>query len=252
MDLESIALAARWIREAGSVVALTGAGVSVESGLADFRSPGGLWTRYDPSVYCHIDGFRKHPEKVWGFIRELLASAEGVKPNPGHRALARLEAAGFLRCVITQNIDNLHQEGGSRDVVEFHGNMKALVCLVCGHREAITQGRAIETPYPRCACGQPLKPDFVFFGEAIPEEASGKAFRVAGEAGVLLVAGTAAEVAPASWIPVTAKESGARIVELNLHPTLLSGRVTDLFLEGPFGTIMPALAEAVLGEGGRN
>jgi NAD-dependent deacetylase len=246
-DDRRLASAASAVRRSRFCIALTGAGVSVESGLPDFRSPGGLWDRYDVADYATLDAFIRNPEKVWMFVRELLDNYGQVQPNPGHRALAELETAGRLRAVITQNIDGLHQAAGSRRVVEFHGSLRRLVCLDCGRTCPSGEPSVRTAAAPRCTCGRILKPDFVFFGEMIPEAALAESFALARRCDVLIVAGTSAEVAPASMIPYAAKAAGATVVELNLRPTGLTGSVTDHFIAGPFGTTMVELLRRITG-----
>jgi NAD-dependent deacetylase len=237
--------------------ALTGAGVSTESGIPDFRSSGGLWEKFDPMEYATIDAFRRSPEKVWEMIKEMNALLENAEPNPAHTGLARLEELGVLAGIITQNIDNLHQEGGSKNVIEFHGNGARLVCLKCRASRSAQDARANwekEFP-PRCPeCNTILKPDVVFFGEAIPPEASTRAMELAQGVSVLLVVGTSAVVAPACYIPVAAKKLGAAIVEIDLEPTVLSQGLADYSLLGKAGETVPALVaavEAVLDKNGR-
>jgi NAD-dependent deacetylase len=227
------------------VIALTGAGVSVESGIPDFRSAGGLWSRYDPEEYAHIDGFRRDPVKIWNMLREIIAVIGTATPNPGHRALAELEAMGHLSCIITQNVDGLHQEAGSRNVIEFHGSNRFLICPRCGFREKTERFDTLHT-IPRCpACSAVLKPDVVFFGEAIPANAMAKAFDEADRADLVLVIGTSAVVYPASGIPSTARRHGAKIVEINLEETELTRHATDYFIKGVFGETLPRIVTAV-------
>lgn len=247
---EPLRQAASLWRSAPGAVALTGAGVSVESGLPDFRSAGGIWSRYEVGEYATIHAFRRNPGKVWNFVSELLDSYAGVQPNPGHRALAELERQSWLQGVITQNIDGLHQAAGSRRVVEFHGSLRRLVCISCGKmRDAAAVLADPAARPPRCECQRILKPDFIFFGEAIPSEALELSSRLVRQCPVLLVAGTSAEVAPASQLPYLAKAAGAAIIELNLERTWLTGELTDVFLQGPFSLVMSRLAEAVLDGG---
>ncbi len=235
-------------------VFLTGAGVSVESGIPDFRSAGGLWDRFDPMEYASIEAFVTNPRKVWGMLRELDATLEGARPNAGHRALAELEELGLVSGVVTQNIDNLHQEAGSKQVVEFHGNGRRLVCLHCGARidaEAAREQVGASAEPPACPeCAEILKPEVVFFGEAIPEDALDQSFQLAGTCGVMVIAGTSATVMPASTLPLLARRSGAKLVEINLEPTELSGLV-DVSVRGPWSTAMPALTAAVRERVGR-
>ena len=220
-------------------IALTGAGISVESGIPDFRSAGGLWSRYDPEEYAHIDGFRRDPVKIWNMLREIIAVIKEAEPNPGHRALAELEEMGYLSSVITQNVDGLHQAAGSRRVIEFHGTNRHLICLRCGFRGE-TDAFDTENTVPRCPqCDAVLKPDVVFFGEPIPVGAMEEAFEEARQADLVLVVGTSAVVYPASSIPYTAKDHGALVVEINLEETPLTGAVSDYIVKGPAGEILP-------------
>lgn len=225
-----------------STLALTGAGISVESGIPDFRSAGGLWSRYDPAEYATIGAFRANPEKVWHMLMEMDAIVGQARPNPAHMALGELEALSLLDCVITQNIDNLHQAGGSKNVIEYHGNSTTLSCLWCGKTYMAEEKRG-ETP-PRCTCRNVLKPDVVFFGEAIPEDAMRRSFDLASSAQALLIIGTSAVVSPVNTIPSIAKRNGARIIEVNKERTHLTDSITDVFLQGNAGEIMPQLVAA--------
>jgi NAD-dependent deacetylase len=226
------------IRRRSRVVALTGAGISVESGIPDFRSPGGLWSRYDPMEYATIQAFRRNPTKVWQLLLEMDRIITAARPNPAHFALAELEAQGRLVGVITQNVDNLHQAAGSKKVVEYHGNALRFVCDTCrGHhpREMLDFN---ETPL-YCLCGGLVRPDVVFFGEPIPRKAQEEADLLAASCDLLLIIGTSGEVAPANYLPLTAKDRGAVIVENNLEPTILTHSVTDYFLPGQAGKLWP-------------
>jgi len=237
--------AADLIAERGGVVALTGAGISVESGIPDFRSPGGLWTRYPPYEYATLSAFRRDPARVWGMLAEMDALIDAARPNPAHRALARLEDAGVVEGVITQNVDGLHQGAGSRRVVEFHGSQRTLSCLACGGRYTRDEARTRGIP-PACSCRALLKPDVVFFGEAISSEAIEQSYLLAGRCRVMLVVGTSAEVAPANEMPWLASRAGATVIEVNLAPSALTRGVTDLFLQGAAARVVHELAEAVL------
>jgi NAD-dependent deacetylase len=189
-------------------------------------------------------------------LREMDQMLEEADPNPGHRGLARLEELGVLTGIVTQNIDNLHQEAGSQTVIEFHGNGRRLVCLACRTYVDAKEARARweeEFP-PRCpTCNAILKPDVVFFGEAIPAEAGSEAMRLAQGASVILVVGTSAVVAPASYIPVVAKKMGAMVAVFDLEPTVLSHGLADHTVLGKAGETVPALVEqveAMLGQSG--
>ena len=227
---ELIELAVDAILRSRLTLALTGAGISVESGIPDFRSAGGLWSKYDPSEYATIHAFRSNPQRVWEMLREMERVVGAAKPNDAHIGMGELETMGYLHGVITQNIDNLHQEGGSRNVIEYHGNSSTLSCLWCGCRYK-ARDKHMEHP-PKCACGKVLKPDVVFFGEAIPVEAMELSFDLASRARVLLVVGTSAVVSPVNTIPDMVKRNGATVIEINTERTHLTGSVTDIFLPG--------------------
>ncbi len=223
--------------------ALTGAGISVESGIPDFRSPGGLWSIYDPAEYATITSFRTDPEKVWKMFREMDNLIIRARPNKAHIGMGKLEAMGQLNFIITQNVDNLHQAGGSKNVIEFHGNACKLVCLSCGKKFGVEEKR---DEYPaRCDCLAILKPDVVFFGEAIPQDALNRSFDFASKADTLMVVGTSAVVSPANTIPSIAKDNGAQVIEINKERTHLTDTLSDIFLQGEAGEIMWAIAEAV-------
>jgi len=224
-------------------LALTGAGVSVESGIPDFRSAQGLWSKYDPAEYAAIDAFRARPEMVWEMLREMDDLISDAKPNKAHLGMGELERMGCLHWIVTQNVDNLHQRGGSKNVIEYHGNSSTLSCLWCGSGYR-SEDRRNQYP-PRCDCGKILKPDVVFFGEAIPQDALSRSFQLASAAQALLVAGTSAVVSPANSIPAIAKRNGARIIEINMERTHLTDTVTDVFLQGSAGTIISDLVDAV-------
>ncbi|MBE0645826.1 MAG: NAD-dependent deacylase [Bacteroidetes bacterium] len=236
----SVAAAARLLRNARHATAFTGAGISVESGIPPFRGVDGLWNNYDPRC-LDIGYFHAHPEDAWRVIKELFYDFFGsAHPNDAHRSLAVLEQDGIVKALITQNIDNLHQEAGSRTVFEFHGSSRQLLCLACGARRS-AQTIDLSTLPPRCGCGGILKPDFVFFGESIPEEASRLSFAEAERADVFLLIGTTGEVMPACLIPEEAKRRGATIIEINTEPSNYTGRISDIFLRGKATELMRAL-----------
>lgn len=219
-------------------VALTGAGISVESGIPSFRGAGGLWEKYDPFEYAHIQSFLRQPVKVWRMLMELEEVIRRAQPNPAHLALAELERLGKLTAVITQNVDNLHQAAGSRRVIEFHGNARRYVCLRCRRQIPETEVDLSQLP-PFCPCGGLIKPDIVFFGEEIPPEASREAFSLAETCDLMLVIGTSAAVMPASYLPFTAKNHGALIVEINPETTSLTRRLTDYYLRSSASQVLP-------------
>lgn len=218
--------------------AFTGAGISVESGIPDFRSPGGLWSRFDPMEYAHIRAFLANPVKVWVMLKEMDDTITRAKPNSAHYALAELEARRHLLGVITQNVDNLHQAAGSRRVVEYHGNALRFICHQCKGRHPRETLDFSKAPL-YCYCGGLIRPGVVFFGEQIPAGAQEEAEELAQECDLLLVIGTSGEVAPANYLPIIAKDHGAIIVENNLEPTKLTYTVTDYFLPGPAGQVWP-------------
>ncbi len=240
---ERITRAARVICQSKKTLALTGAGISVESGIPDFRSRGGLWERFDPMEYATIDAFRVDPKKVWKMLEEVSALFYKARPNPAHTGLAKLQEMGLLQAIITQNVDNLHQEGGASRVIEYHGNANTLSCLRCTQRYRANEMEG-QGP-PKCNCGQILKPDVVFFGEPIPLRALQESYELAAGCDTLLVLGTSAEVAPANTLPQAAKESGATVIEINLEPTVLTNYLTDIFLQGRASEIVSQLVQEV-------
>lgn len=215
-------------------VALTGAGISVESGIPDFRSDDGVWARYDPLEYGHIDSFRADPAKVWNLLREMDTMVESVGPNDAHYALGELEKLGVLKMVITQNVDSLHQKGGATNVVEFHGSFRTMHCNDCLKSYRRGEVSLVELP-PRCRCGGAIRPDVVLFGEGIPDEAYSRAFEGASRCDLMVVVGTSASVAPASDLPLIARRRGARIVEINPEASELPRSVTEMHIMAPAG-----------------
>jgi len=240
---ESIKKAARAVLESNLTLALTGAGISVDSGIPDFRSKGGLWDRYDPDEYASIYSFKRDPEKVWHMLREMEEIVDKAQPNAAHTGLAELEGMGLLRSVITQNVDNLHQEGGSQDVIEYHGNSRSLTCLWCNRHYDYKQKKGEYPPY--CECGRVLKPDVVFFGEPIPMEAMTRSYELASSCQALLIIGTSAVVSPFNVLPRQAKQAGAAIIEINLERTILTDQITDFFLQGRAGDKVSELVSAI-------
>jgi NAD-dependent deacetylase len=221
--------AASLIRAAKHLTAFTGAGISVESGIPPFRGEGGLWNRYDPRM-LELDYFLAHPEKSWPILREIFYDHFGkAKPNRAHEVLAAWEARGLLKVLITQNIDNLHYLAGSRNVAEFHGNSRQLLCLSCDARVE-ADPRLLERLPPRCSCGGLFKPDFIFFGEGIPPQAYEKARAAAARTDLMLVIGSTGEVYPAALIPREAAEHGAKIIEVNPEPSGFTGAITDIHI----------------------
>ncbi len=243
---ERLREAAEIIRKAVHVTAFTGAGISVESGIPPFRGPEGLWSRYDPKI-LEISYFHRHPEKSWLAIKSIFYDFFGkVEPNAAHISLARLESAGIIKAIITQNIDNLHQEAGSENVYEYHGNYSKLLCPNCGTIYDVKETNLNQIP-PLCPRdGDILKPDFVFFGEQIPQTASAASYHEASVADVFLLVGTTGEVMPANLVPRLAKQNGASIIEINPEPSNYTQEITDVFLQGRAGEILPGLVNLIL------
>ena len=233
---------AELIVEAQPCVVLTGAGVSTESGIPDFRSRTGIWATYDPMEYATIDAFRRDPAKVWDFYSKRLGVLMDAQPNPAHSALAELERLGLVEAVVTQNVDRLHQAAGSRRVAEVHGSIRSASCLACGHREEFD--RVVELlPVPECAaCGDVLKPDVVMFGELLPPEALEEASRLACEAGLLLVVGSSLEVYPVAGLPENTLQAGGRLAIVNRGSTSYDRRA-DLKIDASAADTLAAVAK---------
>jgi NAD-dependent deacetylase len=237
-----IAQARAWIEEARSIAVLTGAGISAESGIPTFRGPGGLWKNFRPEDLATPEAFERDPKLAWEWYdwrRQRVATAQ---PNPGHRALAKLERSGVLMTLITQNVDGLHRAAGSRNVIELHGSLWRLRCVACGREEENRVVPLAEVP-PRCACGALLRPGVVWFGEALPPHAIERAMRAAAECDVFLVCGTSAVVYPAAALPQQALGAGARVIEVNLEETPFS-QFAHVSLRGKCGELLPRIAVA--------
>jgi NAD-dependent deacetylase len=222
---------ARLIHECSPVVALTGAGISVPSGIPDFRSPGaGLWASVDPMEVAHIDAFGRDPERFWSFYGQRFQTLDGKRPNAAHLALARLEREGLLGAVITQNIDGLHAQAGTRELIEVHGTIARSVCLACDRRYPLGEVRARLASdgrgVPRCDCGVPLKPDVVLFGECLPADALMRAQRLAQEAELIICIGSSLEVYPVAELPEMTLALGGRVAIITKGPTPFDGRAS--------------------------
>ena len=245
MDSQLIQRAAKDIIHSKKTIALTGAGISVESGIPDFRGAQGLWQKYDPEEYAHIHAFYSNPDKVWLMLKDMFSLIMTARPNPAHIGLAELERMGFLSTIVTQNVDGLHQAAGSKNVIEFHGSHRTLTCLTCS-RKIGRSSLTLEDLPARCpGCSSLLKPDVVFFGEPIPWEAQTTSFKESKSCAAVLVVGTSAAVYPAATIPVMAKERGATIIEINTEPTPLTDQISDYLICGSAGEIVPAIVEEV-------
>jgi len=221
-------------------VVLTGAGISAESGIPTFRSKGGLWEKYDPTVYASIEVFRKDPSKYWQIRGDFIRDYDFYEPNAAHRVLVELEQMGIVRQVITQNIDGLHRKAGSRRVVEIHGSLREIICQQCD-RTYLAPNIPGGNP-PHCGCGGVLKPNTVLFGEQLPPEALEVAIRESSTCRVMLVIGTSAVVYPAAHLPVLAKQKGAKIVEINPEHAFAGA---DVIILDNAASAMTRLQEAI-------
>ncbi len=225
-----------------SVVCLTGAGISAESGIPTFRGPDGLWKRFRPEELANFDAFLANPELVWEWYRYRRDKIGSAQPNAGHRALAAWQDRGPGEFhLITQNVDGLHQRAGSRDVIELHGNIWNDRCLECGRMQESDSSEVAGVP--QCECGGKMRPDVVWFGEFLPEAKLEKSFDLAAACEVFLLVGTSAVVQPAAGLPVLAKRNGACLIEVNPEPTPLSDRA-DFNFFAPAGEVLPRLLEA--------
>jgi NAD-dependent deacetylase len=225
-------------------VVLTGAGISTESGIPDFRSAGGIWEQYDPTEVANIDSFRRDPARVWEFYALRLDALAQAEPNDGHRALAELEEQGWIRAVVTQNVDGLHQCAGSREVVEVHGSLRDAECIHCGVRVPMEDAIAV-LPVPPCPeCGEILKPGVVMFGELLSTAAIDRAQALAAEAGVLLVVGSSLEVHPVAALPGATLSSGGALAIVSRGSTPWDSEA-EVVLDGGAGQILRALAAAL-------
>jgi NAD-dependent deacetylase len=242
MDASALA---RLIRAHQPCVVLTGAGVSTESGIPDFRSPTGIWAEFDPDEYASLDAFQSDPEKVWRFYKPRIAMLTEAEPNAAHFALAALERGGFVEAVVTQNIDLLHERAGTRNIVEVHGSIRTATCPACGSsypRNAVV-AKLEHSDAPACdRCGAILKPDVVFFDELLPTVAIERAFELARQARLLLVAGSSLEVHPVAAMPEETLLADGRVAIVNKGPTSYDRR-SDVKLEGNAGAILGAVAE---------
>ena len=230
--------AAKDLANSKSAIALTGAGISIESGIPPFRGRRGIWEKFDPMEYAHIDAFTKDPAKVWNaLLREMKGIIDRAKPNDVHKVLVRLESLGILKTIITQNIDSLHQKAGNKDVIEFHGNFAWHRCLDCKKR-CETADINLEHIPPRCECGGIYRPEVIFFGEIIPPNHLMRSRQLSSDCDIMLVVGTSAVVQPAALMPVIAKESGAKVIEINSESTPLTDGTSDYLIKGNAGKVM--------------
>ncbi|MCX8057979.1 MAG: RNA polymerase subunit sigma [Spirochaetes bacterium] len=219
------------IKDSKYCIIFTGAGISVESGIPPFRGKDGIWNKYDPE-FLYIDNYLNNPFSCWKVIKEIFYDYfSNIKPNKAHIVIGNLYKKGFVKTVITQNIDNLHQEGGCENVIEFHGNLNKFICLKCNKTFNI-ENISIEEKPPFCNyCKFPLKPDIIFFGEAIKEDAIKKSIDEINKADLLIIIGTSGEVAPANNLPFIAKRNNCFIVEINIVESIFTKTIVDIFLK---------------------
>ncbi len=256
------------LKNKGRIVALTGAGISEESGIPTFRGRGGLWDKYSPNLYANIGGliatFIVNPPKVVNFFVEVAEVILHAEPNQGHLGLAELEGSDILKAIITQNIDNLHQGAGSKNVIELHGNAYQWKCRRCGKKYKLSTkelgemvqriknikisrwglSNKLKEIAPTCTCGGNMRPDVVFFGELLPQDELDRAYNELEKCKLLLLVGTSGIVHPAASLPSYAKASGARIVEINKQPSSLTS-LADYFIKGSAGVIIPSILERI-------
>jgi NAD-dependent deacetylase len=245
---EQLERLAELVRSARCTVALTGAGISVPSGIPDFRSPGtGLWERVNPMEVAHIDAFRADPKRFWGFYGQRFATLRDKRPNGAHSALVELERRGMLAAVVTQNVDMLHRKAGTGELVEVHGSIATSSCLSCGGSYELEEARArlaSDGAVPRCDCGEPLKPDVTLFGELLPPGALERATELAASADLLLCVGSSLEVYPVAGLPSITLQAGGRIAIVTRGATPLDGEAA-VKLEGDVVAELQALLAAL-------
>jgi len=232
------------IRAHQPCVVLTGAGISTPSGIPDFRSPTGVWADFDPLEYGSIEAFVTDPVRVWSFYAPRFSMLTDAEPNAAHLAVAALEHAGLVRAVVTQNIDRLHERAGSGEVIEVHGSIRTSTCPGCRARYALQEVLALleDAAAPACpVCGRILKPDVVFFGEALPEAAIERASVLAREAALLLVVGSSLEVYPVAGLPDETLAAGGLLAVVNRGGTPYDG-VAGLVLDGDAAEVLPVVA----------
>jgi NAD-dependent deacetylase len=219
------------VKKSKHTTIFTGAGISVESGIPPFRGENGLWSKYDMKM-LDINYFLKYPKESWDFSIEVFYKTFKNKvPNIAHEIISELENKGYITTVITQNIDNLHKEAGSKNVLQFHGNFKKVICMKCNEKYNLTENMLSDIP-PYCEkCGGVLKPDFIFFGEALNENIYEKSFNEAVSAEVFIIIGTTGKIQPASMIPIIAKQNGVFIIEINVESSEYTEEISDIFIK---------------------
>jgi NAD-dependent deacetylase len=246
----AIEFAADLFRQSKHAVVLTGAGLSTPSGIPDFRSEGtGLWSRDEPMEVASLGTFRVAPERFFQWFRPLADQIFHAQSNRAHQALSKLEQAGKIQAIITQNIDVLHQKAGSRSVIEMHGTLRTLTCTQCYHQvdaDAYLRPFVEKGEIPLCPkCAQVLKPDVILFGEQLPHVAWSRAQQEARACDLMMVAGSSLEVLPVAGLPMQALDHGAHLIIINNSPTYLNVRADVVILED-VAEVIPAIAEKIL------
>lgn len=240
--------AAKLIKTSEVITVFTGAGISYESGIPTFRGENGLWEKYDMK-YLTLSYFREHSLGSWVFIKKVIFDImEDKDPNQGHHILSQLEKDGFIEGLITQNIDNLHQEAGSKNTYELHGNTRKLQCLVCDTNKAIESG-VLKTLPPLCpSCGSIMKPDFTFFEEALDEQVLQESEELAKNSDLMIVIGTTGVVQPAALLPWIVKDYGGKIIEINPKESAYTNKITDLFIKDSASIALEKIYNALMKE----
>lgn len=245
--MDSLYKVAELIKNSKKTIVFTGAGISVESGIPPFRGDNGLWDKYDP-ILLDINYYQNNPKSSWPIIKKLFYDfIKNAKPNNAHYILSEWEKEGFVNSIITQNIDNLHQLAGSKNVLELHGTTDSLVCTKC-RTEYKRKEIEITDQIPIClkdTCKSLLKPNFVFFGEGLPTFVYSNCMDLINTSEVLLIIGTTGEVMPANQIPIMAKNNGVKIIEINTKPSLYTNDITDILLQGKASEILHKLQNKI-------
>lgn len=248
IDEKQITDAANIIKESNYIVVFTGAGISTESGIDDFRSEGGLWSRYDPAIYASYHYFLDDPSKFWEMHNELEGLVSDAQPNPAHNAIAELEKLGKLKAIITQNVDMLHQKAGSgkfgAKIYELHGQYGTLECIKCRKEFHYEEIDTKNVKYPVCECSGFIKPKVVLFGESLPIRVMEDAMNACRECDCFLMVGSSLVVSPANFMPSIAKQYGASIIFINRESTFMDN-LADIFLQGSASEIFTALMKKI-------
>ncbi len=232
------------LEQSASVLFFTGAGISAESGISTFRGKDGLWNKLKPEELANFNAFLKNPDRVWEWYQYRRKIIRNSRPNPAHKAIAEMEGYFEEVVVVTQNIDNLHRRAGSSEIYELHGNIERNYCIKCRKRYD-SPNLGFDDKVPKCSeCGGLIRPDVVWFGEMLPQDVFTSAENAAAKCDICFVVGTSAVVYPAAYIPVTAKNSGAYVVEINIEPTEISSSV-NYSIMGKAGEILPQILKAV-------